>query len=852
MRVHTLPLVSAILLFRNTVPAEALWLNDTTTTTSDSAVPYKLDANTASLLWGPYRPGCYVGIRPRIPSSLTMGVMWGDNLRHTIGTNDSIAGWGWTTYDSRTGGSQTIHDVNNTIDITTEFVKKYEGQSAGNWALRVRGSPRKDAKSRLRTTVVFYVGMEKMSQCGDDCELLSWVEKKGQNDRIHVDSAEFKIKHPGLGLARISLPNPKGKDNARSSRTSVHNSTAVKAATVEEDMLWQSNTVYKNALNPGSEIRDKKNTMLANQPGIGNMHFVQMVFQDDFEFEVLYSSREARKQMTSSELTAAVESNRDAFNTMFTSVYRPSRPFNNESHVAFSQSILSNLLGGLSYFHGDMKVDGTRPELYSETNTEFWKDAEEARRHGRSQDKGPFELLSYVPSRSFFPRGFLWDEGFHLLLVVEWDLDLALEVVRSWLTLMDDDGWIAREIVLGPEARNKVPENFIVQYPHIANPPTLFWTVGKYIDMLSGKITYNGHNSIYLSQPETGAKLLAEIYPLLKRHYGWFRRTQSGDVGAYTIPDVTTEGYRWRGRAPGTNLASGLDDFPRVEPPDPTELHIDALCWVGVMASTLSAIAHYTKSADDSVFQQQFADIVRNMDTVHWSEKEDMYCDTLVFMDRHTHTCLPGYVSLFPFMMGFMDPDHPHLNATLNLLRDPEELWSLHGIRSLSRSSAQYRTKDDYWRSPIWLNINYLIVEQLLRLGTTSGPLQQRCKEIYTELRENLVRTTYASWLETGFVWEQYNSGTGKGQRTKGFTGWTSLLTKMMAFPDLEPGKIKDGNGYDRSGGYMEVGAERGWGAGLVAIAVVVFGILYVMRRRFARLSQILMASGGVRRFSIL
>lgn len=33
-------------------------------------------ASNASLLWGPYRPNLYFGVRPRIPKSLLMGVMW--------------------------------------------------------------------------------------------------------------------------------------------------------------------------------------------------------------------------------------------------------------------------------------------------------------------------------------------------------------------------------------------------------------------------------------------------------------------------------------------------------------------------------------------------------------------------------------------------------------------------------------------------------------------------------------------------------------------------------------------------------------------------------------------------------
>lgn len=32
--------------------------------------------NNQSLLWGPYRPNLYFGIRPRLPKSIMTGLMW--------------------------------------------------------------------------------------------------------------------------------------------------------------------------------------------------------------------------------------------------------------------------------------------------------------------------------------------------------------------------------------------------------------------------------------------------------------------------------------------------------------------------------------------------------------------------------------------------------------------------------------------------------------------------------------------------------------------------------------------------------------------------------------------------------
>jgi len=74
-------------------------------------------------------------------------------------------------------------------------------------------------------------------------------------------------------------------------------------------------------------------------------------------------------------------------------------------------------------------------------------------------------------------------------------------------------------------------------------------------------------------------------------------------------------------------------------------------------------------------------------------------------------------------------------------------------------------------------------------LAQSPGPHQAKATKMYTALRKNLVDTVYKSWVETGFAWEQYNGETGKGQRTQHFTGWTSLVVKVMGMPDLNGGK---------------------------------------------------------------
>lgn len=289
---------------------------------------------------------------------------------------------------------------------------------------------------------------------------------------------------------------------------------------------------------------------------------------------------------------------------------------------------------------------------------------------------------------------------------------------------MDDDGWIAREQILGSEARSKVPPDFQVQYPHYANPPTLFIVLERFVEKLQKALvsdelrdTSIDLRSMHLKNPALGLDYLRALYPLLKRQHSWFRATQWGDIKGYDREAYSThEGYRWRGRTPQHILTSGLDDYPRAQPPHPGELHVDLLGWMGLMTRALKNVARVLGEEEDvAAFSAQETAIAHNVDDLHWDDEARAYCDaTIDEYEEHVLVCHKGYVSLMPFVTGLIPRDSPKLAYVLDLLSDPRELWSRFGIRSLSESDEFYGTDENYWRSPIWMNINYMILNSLL------------------------------------------------------------------------------------------------------------------------------------------
>src|SRR5258708_19515017 len=68
--------------------------------------------------------------------------------------------------------------------------------------------------------------------------------------------------------------------------------------------------------------------------------------------------------------------------------------------------------------------------------------------------------------------------------------------------------------------------------------------------------------------------------------------------------------------------------------------------------------------------------------------------------DESLFVCHKGYISLFPFLLGLLEPESPHLASIMHLIRDPPQLWSPYCIRSSSNPHPLLAQAHNYSPAP--------------------------------------------------------------------------------------------------------------------------------------------------------
>lgn len=218
-------------------------------------------------------------------------------------------------------------------------------------------------------------------------------------------------------------------------------------------------------------------------------------------------------------------------------------------------------------------------------------------------------------------------------------------------------------------------------------------------------------------------------------------------------------------------VESGVDNSPAVSsaPADRTE-GVDLACYLVREYRAMAALARMLgKSAAAAAYARRAAALTRRIQTHLWSARDGTFYNR----DRRTGQFIrvPEWTNLTPLWARVATPAQARILITRHVL-NPREFWSPDGIRSLAPASPDYDPGHGYWRGPIWIVSDYIVMHGLMNYRYAAAARQLASRTVRMVLRD--VQTT-------GGMHECYDPRTGHGLFQGHFESWDLLAAHMVS-----------------------------------------------------------------------
>ena len=326
-----------------------------------------------------------------------------------------------------------------------------------------------------------------------------------------------------------------------------------------------------------------------------------------------------------------------------------------------------------------------------------------------------------APDKWEFAWPAMWDTCFQAKAATLADITLA----KSDVSLFLSDRW---QLSTG-----HVPNT---EWDLIGETPPLFAWAAWQIYQTDGDLAY-----------------LESVYPALEEHYALILKAYDRDHD-----HLFTGGFM------------GMDNVPRPSGMDVEQADLSG--WMALFADDMVNISTALGETERAgYYMEQYTLIADAINTQLWDETTGFY------YDRNAGGLLleKSYTGLIPFIAGVSSP--AQTEAIMTSLTDPGQFWSDYGIRSMPADSAIYESgystsgwKNSNWRGPVWIPINYLLVQRVEAVNPAVGD----------NLRENLIANVEGNWQASGRFYEYYDGDTGAGLGADHQTGWTALVANLI------------------------------------------------------------------------
>jgi putative isomerase len=241
--------------------------------------------------------------------------------------------------------------------------------------------------------------------------------------------------------------------------------------------------------------------------------------------------------------------------------------------------------------------------------------------------------------------------------------------------------------------------------------------------------------------------LLHQVYDVFTANNDWFYATRDPGGDGLCVWDGTD---------------SGWDTSPRWD--NGTVEAVDLNAWLCLDQRMLSEMATALGNSSGAAYWTMRADHTKKrvQDNL-WSEKLGVYLDRLPKTKELVETITP--VTFWAMLAGIATQEQAQ-RMVAETLENPAALGTRFPMPCVSRSDSRF-DPTNYWRGPVWINLNYLTILALRQYGMHDSANVLKEKTLDLVSRNPVPR-------------EYYNPLTGEGLGALNYQ-WTGALFVVLA-----------------------------------------------------------------------